>query len=188
MKRLYYSLFAILSVTLAVFIMAFVNAKNEHPDKHLEIVLRNIGHQVLLHSKDSTSRVLPIETVNENTFRISFENSFEFIPDTLMNLVHQQLAKTDRPRDYTVSVNECYQNKTIFGYEVNTARGDLKPCRGRKQKKGCYVIEISFPVKKSFNYGWLLLAFIPVAFAGFYFAHRRTRISESGELIEEKVD
>jgi hypothetical protein len=78
----------------------------------------------------------------------------------------QQLAKTDRPRDYTVSVNECYQNRTIFAYEVNTAHGDLKPCRGRKQKKGCYVIEISFLVRKSFNYGWLLLAFIPVAFGG----------------------
>jgi len=65
MKRFYYFLFAILSVTLAVFTMAFINAKNEHPDKHLEIVLRNIGHQVLLHSKDSTSRVLPIETVNQ---------------------------------------------------------------------------------------------------------------------------
>jgi len=161
-----------------VFTMAFVNAINEHPDKHLEIVLRNIGHQVLLHSKDSTSRVLPIETVNENTFRISFENSFEFTPDTLMNLVHQQLAKTDRPRDYTVSVNDCYQNQTIFAYEVNTTSGDLKPCRGRVQKKGCYVIEISFLTKKSFPYAWLLLALIPVALAGLYFARKRTGISE----------
>jgi len=135
MKCFYYFLFAILSVTLAVFTMAFVNAINEHPDKHLEIVLRNIGHQVLLHSKDSTSRVLPIETVNKNTFRISFENSFEFTPDTLMNLVRQQLAKTDRPGNYTVSVNDCLQNQTIFAYEVNTASGDLKPCRGREQKK-----------------------------------------------------
>ena len=114
MKRFYYFLFAILSVTLTVFTMAFVNAISGHPDKHLEIVLRNIGHQVLLHSKDSTSRVLPVKTVNENTFRISFENSFEFTPDTLMSIVHQQLAKTDRPGDYTVSVNDCYQHQTIL--------------------------------------------------------------------------
>lgn len=185
MKRFYYFLLAILSVTLAVLTLAFVNAINEHPDKHLEIVLRNIGHQVLLHSKDSTSRVLPIETVNENTFRISFENSFEFTPDTLMNLVHQQLAKTDRPGDYTVSVNECDQNRTVFAYEVNTARGDLKPCRGREQKKGCYVIEISFLARKSFNYGWLLLAFIPVAFGGLYFARRRNKISEPVPVIPD---
>lgn len=183
-----YSLFALLSVSVIVVALAFVKKETEHPDKHLEIVLRNIGHQVLLHSKDSTSRVLPIKTVNDNTYRISFENSFEFTHDTLMSIVHQQLAKTDMLGDYTVSVNECDQNQTIFAYEVNRTRGDLKPCGGRKQKKGCYVIEISFPAKKSFNYGWLLLAFIPVVFAGLYFARRRNGISESQELIEEKVD
>lgn len=183
-----YSLFAVLSVSMILVAMAFMKKENEHPDKHLEIVLRNIGHQVLLHSKDSTSRVLPVKTVNDNTYRISFENSFEFTHDTLISIVDQQLAKTDRPGNYTVSVNECDQNQTIFAYEVNKARGDLKPCRGRQQKKGCYVIEISFPAKKSFNYGWLLLAFIPVVFAGLYFARRRNRISASQELIDEKVD
>jgi len=184
-----YSFFMVLSVSMILVAMAFIKKSNEHPDKHLEIVLRNIGHEVLLHSKDSTSRVLPIKTVDDNTYRIAFENSFGFIPDTLMSIVHQQLAKTDGLGDYyRVSVNECDQNQTIFAYEVNTARGDLKPCRGRIQKKGCYVIEISFPAKKSFNYDWLLLVFIPVVFAGLYFARRRNSISASQELIEDRVD
>jgi DNA-binding response OmpR family regulator len=64
----------------------------------------------------------------------------------------------------------------------------LKPCRGREQKKGCYVIEISFPAKKTSNYSWLLLAFIPAVFAGLYFTWRRNRISGSQEVMEEKVD
>lgn len=182
-----YSLFAVLSVSMIVFAVAFVKKETEHPDKHLEIVLRMIGHQVLLHSKDSTSRVLPIKTVNENTYRISFEDSFWFNPDTLIYLVRQQLAKTDMPGNYTVSVNDCYQNQTVFAFEVNTARGDLKPCRGRKQKKGCYVIEISFLAKKSFPYGWLLSAFIPVALTGLYFVRKRNRISVPQELIGEKT-
>lgn len=182
-----YSLFAVLSVSMIVFAMPFVKKENEQPEKHLEIVLRTIGHQVLLHSNDSTSRVLPVRTVNDNTYRISFENSFGFTPDTLMSIVHQQLAKTDRPAGYTVSVNGD-QNQTIFAYEVNTAGGDLKPCRGRKQKKDSYVIEISFLAKKSFPYGWLLPAFIPVALAALYFARRRNRISASREHIEEKVN
>src|ERR1700749_3725896 len=117
-----YSFFAVLSVSMFIVALAFVKKETERPDKHLEIVLRNIGHQVLLHSNDSTSRVLPVKTVNENTFRISFENSFGFTPDTLMSIVHQQLAKTDRLGDYTVSINECDQNQTIFAYEVNRAR------------------------------------------------------------------
>ena len=183
-----YSLFAVLSVSVVVIAMAFVKTENEQPDKHLEIVLRNIGHLVLLHSNDSTSRVLPIETVNDNTYRISFENSFGFTPDTLMSIVHQQLAKTDWPGDYTVSVNECDQNRTIYAFEVNTTRGDLKPCRKREQKKGCYVIEISFPAKKSFNYRWLSLAIIPVALAGFYFVRRKDRISKPQEDIKQRID
>jgi len=183
-----FSFFVVLSVSMIIVALAFVKKSNEHPDKHLEIVLRNIGHQVLLHSKDSTSRVLPVKTVNDNTYRIAFENSFGFIPDTLMSIVHQQLSKTDWPGNYTVSVIECDHNQTIFAYEVNTARGDLKPCRGRVQKKGCYVIEISFPAKKTFNYGLLLLAFIPVVFAGLYFAGRRNRIPASREPVEEMVD
>jgi hypothetical protein len=183
-----YSFFAVLSVSVIIVAMAFVKNSNEYPDKHLEIVLRNIGHLVLLHSKDSTSRVLPIKTVNDNTYRIYFENSFGFTPDTLMSIVHQQLAKTDWPGDYTVSVNKCDQNQTIFAFEVNTARGDLKPCRGREQKKGCYVIEISFPTKKTFNYSWLLLAFIPVVLAGLNFVRRRNRISESPVTIPAITD
>lgn len=182
-----YFLITALSVFWIVFASAFVRKDDEHPDKHLEIVLRNIGHEVLLHSKDSTSRVLPVEVVNENTFRISFENSFGFIPDTLMNLVHQQLSKTDRWEDYTVSVNECDQSQTIFAYEVNKADGGLKPCRGRVQEKGCYVIEISFPAKKSFPYGWLSVAFIPLALTGIYFARKRNSIPVSQKLIAEKV-
>ena len=182
-----YSLFAALSVSIIVFAVAFVKKETEHPDKHLEIVLRMIGHQMLLHSNDSTSRVLPIKTVNDNTYRISFEDSFRFSPDTLMYLVQQQLAKTDRPRDYTVSVIDCNQTQTVFAYEVNETRGDLKPCGRRALKKGCYVIEISFLTKKSFPYGWLLLALIPLAFAGLYFTRRRNKISGSRELIAEKA-
>jgi DNA-binding winged helix-turn-helix (wHTH) protein len=183
-----YFFFAVLSVSLIVVAMAFVKKDNEYADKHMEIVLRNIGHLVLLHSKDSTSRVLPVKTVDDNTYRISFENSFEFTPDTLMSIVHEQLARADRLGNYMVNVKECDQNKTIFAYEVNIAGGDLKPCRGREQKKGCYVIEISFLTKKAFPYNWLLFAFIPVTLAGLYLGRRRTGISKSQRLIEEKID
>jgi hypothetical protein len=183
-----YAFFALILVSMVIFAMAFVKKGPEYPDKHLEIVLRNIGHEVLLHSKDSGSRVMPVRKVNENTFRISFEKSFGFIPDTLMNLVHQQLAKTDHSGDYTVSVNECAHNQTIFAYEVTKAGDDLRPCRGREQKHGCYVIEISFPEKKSFNTGWLLFALIPLAVAGLYFIRRRAKPTESKEPVEDNID
>lgn len=170
----YFLLFAV-SFILLVSTLAFVNIEKELPDKHLEVVLRTIGHQLLLHSKDSTSRVLPVTAINEHTFQISFENSFGFTPDTLMNLVHQQLAKTNMPKDYIVSVNDCAENKTVFAYEMNMFGGDLKPCGGRKQKAGCYLIRIEFLAEKPFNYAWLLAAFIPLTFMGFYLNRRQNK-------------
>ena len=186
MKR--YLLFAAFALSAIVFAMAFVEKETAHPDKHLEIVLRTIGHQVLLHANDSTSRVLPVKKVNDDTYQISFENSFGFTPDTLMNLVHQQLAKTDKTGGYIVSVNECDENQTIFAYEVNKTRGDLIPCRGREQEKGCYTIEITFLARASFRYAWLLLALVPVAFGGFYLARKPKRDSSASDQAEERVD
>ena len=189
MKRFYYFLPAAFSLIVVVLGMAFVNAKRAAPQKHLEIVLRNIGHQLLLHSKDSASRVLPVTTVNAHTFQISFENAFGFTPDTLMRLVQQQLAKTDMPKDYTVSVNNCYNNQTIFAYEINSSNGDIKPCAGRVQQPGCYVIEIEFLAAKSFNYTWLLTAIVPLAFLVLYLNSRRNKqIVSPGEIKEDTVE
>ena len=175
MKRFYYFLATVVSIIVFVSAMAFVNTKNNRPDKHLEVVLRTIGHQLLLQSKDSTSSVLPVKSINERIYQISFENSFGFTPDTLMRLINQQLAKTDMPKNYIVSVNECSANKTIFAYEINKFRGDLTPCGSRVQQPGCYLIQIEFLAEKPFNYAWLLIAFVPVAFAGFYLNRKHNK-------------
>lgn len=159
--------------------MAFWNDKKTFPDKHLEVVLRSIGHQVLLHSKDSTSRVLPVLKINERVYQISFENSFGFTPDTLIHLVHQQLAKTNMPRHYIVTVNDCYQNKTVFAYEINRLTGDLTPCGQREQEAGCYFIQIEFIAGRHFNYMWLLTIVIPIA--GFYLNRRQNKQGEPGK-------
>ena len=187
MKHLYFFLSVAVSLILLMSTLTFLNSKKEFPDKHLEVVLRNIGHQLLLHSGDSTSSILPVKTINEHTYQISFENSFDFTPDTLMRLVYQQLTKTNMPKDYIVSVNECYENKTTFAYEINTFNGDLKPCGGRKQKAGCYYIQIEFLAKKSFNYAWLLAAFIPLAFTGFYLNRRQSKQEHKGQEEKENV-
>jgi DNA-binding winged helix-turn-helix (wHTH) protein len=169
--------------------MEFAHSKKDLPDKHLEVVLRNIGHQLLLYSKDSTSRVLPVTTINEHVYQIAFENSFGFTPDTLMRLVQQQLAKTNMPKNYIVSVNDCHQNKTVFAYEINTNEGNLKPCEGRIQEQGCYIIQIEFLAAKSFgyNYAWLLTACIPLALGGFYLKKRQNRYEQKNQEEKENV-
>lgn len=157
-----------LMATIGLFsVVAFINHKNEVPQKHLELVFRNIGHQLLLRGQDSTSRVLPVKQLDENTYQISFENAFVFVPDTLVQLVQRQLNIEHLPTEYTVSVMDCQHKETIFAYEISAHAGNLIPCSGRTQAKACYLIQVGFLITDHSNLYWLLLL-IPFCFAGIY--------------------
>jgi hypothetical protein len=54
-----------------------------------EVLLRRIGHEILLQSGDSTSRILPVKKIAENEYRISFENAFTFQPESLVNITRR---------------------------------------------------------------------------------------------------
>ena len=175
---------SIMIIVILISAVAFINKKNEIPDKHIEVVLRNLGHQLLLTAKDSTSRVLPVKKLNENTYQISFQNDFGFISDTLINLVQRTFQKNGLADNYIVNLRKCKQNETVFAFEINSETGDLTPCRGRKLEVGCYVIEIELLKKNKFNFFWLLLLIIPLSFLGFYVKDNfRTK-----EEKESKVD
>ena len=162
---------------------AFSDPKNEVSEKHLEVVFRNIGHQLLLRAKDSTSRVLPVKKIDENTYQISFQNNFGFIPDTLINIVHRELKRYHLPQDYMVSVKDCRQKETIFAYEINGATGNLIPCKGREQEAGCYLVEIEF-IRTSQLKKWLfLLLLIPLCFAGFYLKDKFWKKEKMSQLL-----
>ena len=70
---------SIMIIVILISAGAFINKKDETPEKHLEVVLRNLGHQLLLSAKDSSSRVLPVKKLNENTYQVSFQNDCSFI-------------------------------------------------------------------------------------------------------------
>src|SRR5436853_7741135 len=104
----------IMIIAILVSAVASINKKNEIPEKHVEVVLRNLGHQLLLTAKDSTSRVLPVKKLNENTYQVSFQNDFSFASDTLINLVQRIFQKNALPTAYIVSLKDCKRNETVF--------------------------------------------------------------------------
>jgi DNA-binding winged helix-turn-helix (wHTH) protein len=171
---------SIVIVVILISAVAFINKTDEVPEKHFEVVLRSIGHQLLLSAKDSSSRVLPVKKLNETTYQISFQNDFGFVSDSLINLVQRTLQKNALANDYIVNLRNCKQNETFFAFEINSQTGDLTPCRGRKLEVGCYVIEIEFLKKTSFNYFLLLLLIIPLSLVGFY-AKNKFRKKEQKE-------
>jgi hypothetical protein len=159
---------SIMIIVILISAGAFITKKNEIPEKHLEVVLRNLGHQLLLTAKDSISRVLPVKTLDENTYQVSFQNDLSLVSDTLINLVQRTFQKNALPTDYIVSLKNCKSNETVFAFEINSHTGNLIGCRGRKLEVGCYIIEIDFLKKARFNFFWLLLLIIPLILIGLY--------------------
>ncbi|HLP39070.1 helix-turn-helix domain-containing protein [Lacibacter sp.] len=178
------------SITIIVMLIsavAVINTQKEIPEKHIEVVLRDVGHQLLLTANDSSSRVLPVKKLNETTYQISFQNHVGFISDTLINLVQRTFQKNAPATNYIVNLRNCKQNETVFAFEINGVAGDLTPCRGRTLELGCYLIEIELLQKSRFNSVWFLLLLIPLGLLGFYMKDR-FRKKEEKESITDNSD
>ncbi|ULT24354.1 hypothetical protein KUH03_35970 [Sphingobacterium sp. E70] len=87
-------------------------------------MLRRIGHELLLQTGDSTSRVLPIEKVAENEYQIRFEHDFSFQPDSLVNTTRRLLAKDPFAVDYIVRVLKCGNSNVAYSYSISKNRKD----------------------------------------------------------------
>jgi DNA-binding winged helix-turn-helix (wHTH) protein len=178
--------YSFLTIFILISAVAFINKKNEIPEKHLEVVLRNIGHQLLLSAKDSSSRVLPVKKLNDHTYQISFQNDFGFVSDTLINLVQRAFHQNHLADNYIVSLKNCKKNQTVFAFEISNQTGNLTPCRGRKQQVACYIIEIDLLQKTGFNYLWLAPLVIPLGFVGLY-AKNKLRKKEETAPVPDNV-
>ena len=109
------------------------------------IALRQVGHELLLQSGDSTSRVLPVSKINETEYQIRFEKKLRFQPDSLVNIVKRSLSASGLNSDYIVSVISCKSMEIVFGYAIlKSEKNEMVPCRQRVQPADCYLINIKF--------------------------------------------
>ncbi|MFH6603797.1 winged helix-turn-helix domain-containing protein [Maribacter algicola] len=134
-----------LKFTLSFFIcltLIFVsgNAQDSPDEKSIEVALRMIGHQVLLSSKDSTSRVLPI-IEEDGRYSIQFESEFEFEPTRLVSIIDSIASETDLASSYIVEVEQCETGAVVYSFKMDDLeQSDIIPCIGRMQPKACYTL------------------------------------------------
>ncbi|MRG45694.1 transcriptional regulator [Chitinophaga sp. SYP-B3965] len=137
-----------------------------------EVLLRRIGHELLLQSGDSTSRVLPVEKIAENEYQIRFEKELTFQPALLVNTTGRLLAKDPFASDYVVNVLNCDNSSVAYGYAISKdKKDDIVTCKGRVQPRACYRINIKFkPAGIYTAKNRYLLGSLPfLAFVGFIF-------------------
>src|SRR5450432_750524 len=158
---------------MAVVCLAFsMTGNNDFDFARREVLLRRIGHEILLQSGDSVSRVLRVKKIAENEYQISFENAFTFQPNLLVNTTQRLLAKDPLASDYVVNVLNCDNASVAYGYAISkNKKDDIVACIGRRQPTACYMINIKFKptgittAKNEYLLGSLLF----LAFVGFIF-------------------
>jgi DNA-binding response OmpR family regulator len=163
----------LLLVSVSLICLAFSMGSGDGYDpSRREILLRRIGHEVLLQSGDSVSRVLPVKRTGENEYQVSFERELRFQPDSLVNITRRVLAGEAGARDYIVNVQNCADLSVAYGYAISrNEKDDIIACRGRIQPKACYLLSIRFqPLKKNTaKYGYLLGGLTFLALMGYMF-------------------
>lgn len=144
-KRKY--LFGLLFLSFICVICAAFSSEDsdEFEFARREVLLRRIGHEILLQSGDSISRVLPVKEISKNEYLISFENELTFQPDSLMNTTRRFLDKNPLINNYIVNVLNCSNSSVVYGYAISNNKEDnIVACVGRKQPVACYIINIKF--------------------------------------------
>jgi Transcriptional regulatory protein, C terminal len=158
---------------ISIICVAFSMTGNDDFDfARREILLRQIGHEILLQSGDSVSRVLPVKKIAENEYQISFENAFTFQPESLVNTTQRLLAKDPLASDYVVNVLNCANASVAYGYAISkNKKDDIVACLGRRQPIACYMINIKFKPTGiiTAKNGYLLGSLTVLAFVGFIF-------------------
>ncbi len=152
--------------------LAFIKADgNDFDMARKEVLLRKIGHELLLQAGDSTSRVLPVQKIADNEYQIRFENDFTFRPDSLMSITQRLLANDPSASDYVVNVLACAKPTVFYAFAISKNKSNnIVACGKRRQPTACYVVNIKFkPGMSAANKGYLLGGLPLLAFVGFIF-------------------
>lgn len=127
-----------LSAMLFTICVSISFAQDIYDEKHVEIALRMIGHEVLLDVGDSTSIVLPIEK-EDGVYRISFSSDFSFEPLMMMATIDSVVLDSEIAHSYIVEVEDCNTKEIVYGFEKNNLENkDINACSSRFLPSSCY--------------------------------------------------
>lgn len=144
-KRKYIFTLLILCIVIVLSVVFSMLNRDEFDIARREVLLRRIGHEILLQSGDSTSRVLPVNKISENEYQIKFEKELTFQSDSLVNTTQRLLVQDPFSTDYVVNVLNCNNSSVAYGYAISkNKKDDIVTCIGRKQPLACYSINIKF--------------------------------------------
>lgn len=144
---MYKRLFLLVGVALlAVLLWSLVGSGTStgYADAKDMLLYRRIGHEFLLSSGDTKSRVLPVKKLSDHEWRIEFEKPFAFCSDSLIAVVARVLNPMQLQMNYIVNVTDGKSGEVVYSFSTPSKDTDA-PCAGRPQPSGKYALNILFP-------------------------------------------
>ena len=181
-----YGLFLLTIVSLIC--LAFsMSGSDEYEAARREVLLRRIGHEILLQAGDSTSQVLPVKRLTDNEYQLSFANPFTFQPELLVSTTQCLLGNDPVSTDYIVNVLNCSNASVVYGYAIaRNKKDDIVSCLGRIQPEACYRINIKFKPGSigTSRYEYLFWSLFAIVVIGFVFMRGYKPRETTTELAE----
>ncbi|UTW63126.1 winged helix-turn-helix transcriptional regulator [bacterium SCSIO 12741] len=120
-----------------------LHARSNVDEGRIQVVLRMVGHQVLLASGDSSSRIMPI-VKDGDRYKIPLESDFHFVSADLVKAIREVMLETEIASSYRVEVEECDSRAVVYSFEVGLPeQKELIPCQAREHPTGCYDLMIT---------------------------------------------
>lgn len=144
---MYKRLLLLSGIVLLVILLWSLSGKSTDPayeEAREMLTLRRVGHELLLTAGDSKSRVLPVQQISRNEFRIEFEKSFAFEPDSLVKVVERIFGRERIPASYVVNVSDVASREIVYSFATSDTGRNI-PCLGRSIPQGRYALNILLP-------------------------------------------
>ena len=176
-----------------LFLLIGCNLQKENTKTaRLKVVTRQIANELLLSNNDSTSLILPVRYLNENTFLITFQEKLSFEPNILVERIKSNFEKEHINNSYRVEVLQCKDNEVAYSYEIHqNIEKTIIPCVNRELPLGCYSIKITFldSIENNFFGDYKLLVFIGflLLFVFYVYQRKSKRILQVDETKTSKT-
>lgn len=151
-KKRIYSYSGLLLIALITWLFLQPSTEQTNFSEKVKIALRDVGNNLLLTNKDTTSLILPVKELSRSKYELSFQSQLTFEPNTLVSIVEESFKKASLPTDYRVEVIQCVDGEVGYSYQITAnEESTIIPCVGRVLPKNCYTIQVRFTeIKASF--------------------------------------
>lgn len=147
-----------------------------YPQNRDMAILRKIGHELLLTSGDSTSRILPLKKISSTEYQLYFEKEQIISPDSFVTIVYEAAKRYGLASNFTATIHLCGTKETVYTTLFSTKPEEsVISCLGRNLPKDCYYLQFSFVAEIKKRSPALLIAIIMAIAVIGYFVYRRNQ-------------